>query len=321
MISVIVWFLILIVSIIVLVKSSDYFTDYAEKLGLFLKMSPFVIGIVIVAFGTSLPELISSIYAVLSGVSEIVAGNVIGSNIANILLILGISAILVKEIKISKPLISVDLPFLVASTFLAGLLMMDGSITIIDAIIFLFGFVVYIYYSIKEDEPAIKNNLKKEVISAKKKKKEKFNFKIPFVLVISLIGILIGSKYTVESVVAISKLLNVGAEIIAVTVVALGTSLPELSVSISAIRKNKPDIAVGNILGSNMFNIFGVLGLPALFGTLVITQSIIMFSLPFLIVITVLLTIMLSDNKLSRYEGIMLLLFYAYFIGHIVGFV
>lgn len=303
------WILLFIVSILVLSKSADYFTESAEKIGRYFGLSSFIIGGTIVAFGTSLPELVSSIFAVTSGNSEIVVGNVIGSNIANIALILGLVALIAgHKIHVNRELVDVDLPLLIGSALIFGLAIWDQQFTFFEALLFLGGLLLFIMYSIygqSKKRLELKHDLKpKEPITAQ----------TIFTLILGGAFVYLGAKYTIVSVIALSELFAIGTEIIAVFAVALGTSLPELAVSISAIKRSKGEIAVGNILGSNIFNIFGIMGIPALFGTLIIPASILIPYLPIMFAITVLYYFMAQDKSYTRWEGVLLLFFYTYFL-------
>ena len=311
---VLMWVIIFIISLAVLVKASDFFTTSAEKIGLHFKIPPFIIGVTIVALGTSLPELISSIYAVFNGASEIVVGNVIGSNITNIFLVLGIAAIVAKKMKISFELIHVDLPLLIGSALFLTLALLDKVFSMGEAILSIIGIIIYLIYTTKIQKGHTTKKTKKEVKSL-----EKFQWHTVVILIASALFIFIGAKYTVESVINISEILNIGKEIIAITAVALGTSLPELVVSITAARKGKAEIAVGNVLGSNIFNTFAVMGIPALFGNLTIPNSILTFGLPVMIVATLLYLFITQDKEITRWEGSLLLLFYVFFVGKTFG--
>ncbi len=312
MLSLTIWALIFVASMAVLVKASDWFTDSAEEIGVFFGLPVFVIGITIVALGTSLPELVSSVFAVLNNSSEIVVGNVLGSNIANIFLVLGVTAIVGKKLKITYELIHVDLPFLVGSSFLLGMCIFDMVFTFSEALLCIVGFFVYSIYTITSEEEHKDKEIIKEI---KIKKKKKIGIKPFIVLFFSAIFIYLGAKYTIESVINLSEMLNIGKEIIALSAIALGTSLPELAVSINAARKNKPEIAVGNVLGSNIFNVLFVMGVPAMIGNLVIPRGVVSFSLPIMLIATLLYFFMTQDNELTKWEGFLLLLFYVFFIG------
>jgi cation:H+ antiporter len=171
------------------------------------------------------------------------------------------------------------------------------------------GLIAYFFYTVnptRNKSRAIENNLRK---------KGKLEVKTVVILFVSAFFIYLGARYTIDSVIEISKMLNVGVELIAVSAVALGTSLPELVVSITAARQGKEEIAIGNVLGSNIFNTFAVMGIPALFGSLIIPQGIIMFALPMMIIATLLFFFMMQEKVITRWEGYVLLLFYVFFIG------
>lgn len=316
MLHLFIWLIIFIVSLIVLIKASDYFTDSAEKIGLYFGLPAFIVGVTIVAIGTSLPELVSSIFAVLKGSSEIVVGNVVGSNITNIFLILGIAAIIGKKIKVTYELVHVDLPLLIGSAFLLAVTIWDGIFTLPEALLCIGGIILYLLYTIhtqKEYEDVeIKKEMKEEL-----KKRRKLDWKTLTILIVSAFFIYLGAEYTIESVIKLSKILNIGKEIIAISAVALGTSLPELMVTVSAARKGKPEIAVGNVLGSNIFNALAVMGMPAFFGTLIIPHSILTFGLPMMLVATLLCFFMTQDKEITKWEGWMLIIFYVFFIGKV----
>ncbi len=319
-----IWIGVLLISLFILIKSSDYFTDSAEKIGIWLGIPAFFIGVTIVAIGTSLPELISSIIAVFSNSSEIVIGNVLGSNIANIFLILGIAGIIArKELKISRNLLHVDLPFLLGTCFLLAIMVWDGKFTFFEGILSLVVLIIYSFYLIKSREKPEKEvrkqlrGVKGELANYKIKKikpRKKLSIRIWVILFISIIFIYLGAKYTIESVIRLSDLLNIGKEIIAVSVVALGTSLPELAVTFSAAKKGKPEIAVGNILGSNIFNILAVMGIPALFGVLIIPAHILAFTLPVMIIATLMFLFITLNKEITKWEGWLLFIFYILFV-------
>lgn len=306
--------MVFVVSLFVLIKASCYFTDSAEKIGLFFGLPAFIVGVTIVSIGTSLPELVSSIFAVLRGSSEIVVGNVVGSNITNIFLILGIVAIVGKRMKIAYELAHVDLPILMGSAFLFAVMIWDGVLTLPEALLLISGIVIYFLYTISSEREHVDVEIKKEM-KEKLQRKRKLNAKTVVILILSVFFIYIGARYTIESVIELSEMLNVGKDLIAISAVALGTSLPELAVSIVAVRKRKPEIAIGNILGSNIFNTFVVMGIPALFGVLIIPQSILTFGLPMMLIATLLFFFITHKKEITKWEGYLLLLFYVFFIG------
>ena len=312
--NLIIWLIIFILSLFVLIKASDFFTDAAEKIGISLGISPFLIGVTIVSVGTSLPELISSITAVYQNSSEIVFGNVMGSNIANIFLIIGTASLISSPLKILYELIHVDLPLFVGSAFLLGLTVLDSNFSINEAIICILGYVVYVFYTISSG----KEEQQSETIDTSQKS---FPVKQIVIVIVSALFVFFGATYTIKSVTKISEILEIGKELIALSAVALGTSLPELIVTISAARKGNPEIAVGNVLGSNIFNSLIVMGIPRLTGKLEIPDDVLGSGLLVLLVGTILFFFVTQDKQVTRWEGLIFFIFYGWFIGNIFGLV
>ena len=312
--NLIIWLIIFIVSLFVLIKASDFFTNAAEKIGISLGISPFLIGVTIVSVGTSLPELISSITAVYQNSSEIVFGNVMGSNIANIFLIIGTASLISSPLNILYELIHVDLPLFVGSAFLLGLTVLDSNFSINEAIICILGYVVYVFYTISSG----KEEQQSETIDTSQKS---FPVKQIVIVIVSALFVFFGATYTIKSVTKISEILEIGKELIALSAVALGTSLPELIVTISAARKGNPEIAVGNVLGSNIFNSLIVMGIPRLTGKLEIPDDVLGSGLLVLLVGTILFFFVTQDKQVTRWEGLIFFIFYGWFIGNIFGFV
>jgi len=294
--------LIFVVSLGVLVYASDRFIAAAESIGLNFGISPFIIGVTIVAFGTSLPELATSIASVYSGSSAIVIGNVIGSNITNILLVLGLTAFVGKEILLDFDVMDVDMPLLMLSSFFLVFVISDLQVTWFEAGLFLIGLGIFLYNSIGSGSD--------ESID-----KVKVSGKTYVTLIIAAVFVFLGAKFTIDAISSISSALGVGEEVIALTAVALGTSLPEVMVSIAAARRGKHAIAVGNVLGSNIFNTYAVTGIPALLGPIIIPEDTLYFSAPFMVFVTLMFAFMCMTKRISKWEGIMLLVLYAFFLG------
>jgi cation:H+ antiporter len=325
------WLLIFLVSIYFLVKSADYFTDYAEKLGKILRLPNFIIGVLIVAIGTSLPELATSIMGVSAGEAEFLSGNVLGTVIINVLLGLGVAILFVKrKVKFNWDIVSNDLPFFAAAIFLVAISLYDGHFSTVEAMIFVIGFVVYIFYaylaqkSFQEKVKArldrqIKAEINEEVKGVKEHKKlsrdNTAKFKIVLILLSSLIVVLVASYFVVQSVLQIAVFLDIGSTVIAATAVALGTSLPEIVVAISAARRRNYDMMIGNILGSSIFDIFMIFGFVGIFTTLIITPAIYWIMIPFLIATFLLLWLTLIDKKITKTEAMMFILVFIMFIG------
>jgi len=300
--SILVYLGIFVVSLAVLLKASDWFVDAAERVGLAFGIPPFVIGVTIIAFGTSLPELASSIAAVLAGEPEIVIGNVVGSNITNIALILGLVAIVGSKIVLEKDLMKIDMPLLLGSAALLWFIVSDQQVGLFESIILLVGLIVFLVYSFQDDE----NVPSETVVEA--------NWRVYVQLIAGGVLVYFGADYTIFGISKLSAAAGISPEIIALSLVALGTSLPELIVSIAAARKGQTEIAVGNVLGSNIFNTYAVVAIPSFFGELKIPSNVLNFSLPFMLVMTGLLAIMCLSQKISRWEGWMLFLLYCFFV-------
>lgn len=296
--------LIFIVSLSVLLKASDWFIDSAEQIGLSLGVSPFIVGVTIVAFGTSLPELATSIAAVLSGNSEIVVGTVVGSNIANIALVLGLVVVIVGSIELDYNIWHIDMPYLWGSAFFLWFVLQDLQVTLFEGLLFMAGIIVFLAYSISDND-------RESLIESRP------TWRTYLMLIIGGGLIWFASDFTITSIQELSLHAGIDPEIIALTAVSLGTSLPEVIVSISAARKGKASIAVGNVLGSNVFNTYVVMGVPSFFGSLSIPGTILNFYLPLMIIMTVLFGVMSNNKKITRWEGIMLLLFYLLFMAEV----
>ncbi len=281
--------------------ASDFFIGSAEKIGLSCGISPFVIGVTIIAFGTSLPELATSIVSVYSGSSEIVVGNVIGSNITNILLVLGITAIVGKRIILDFDVMDIEMPLLFGSAFLLYFTLMDLHISCFEACLFLAGLAAFLLNSFTSD----KTDADERPCAT---------WKNWVLLIAGGLFVYLGAKYTIYAVENISLSMGISPEIIALSVIALGTSLPEVVVSIMAAKKGKHAIAVGNVLGSNIFNTYAVMGIPTFLGDLTIPPDVLQFSAPFMVAVTILFGMICLSKRISKWEGVMLVLFYVFFI-------
>ena len=312
--------ILLIVGFVILIKGADVFVDGAASLAQNFKLSKMLIGLTIVAFGTSAPEFAVSVKSIISNNADMVLGNVIGSNILNILLIIGICA-LIKPVIVKNNTIKKEIPIVILMSTLLFFLMKDNLfdsnisniVTRNDGFIILLFFTVFIYYLI-----SIVRNKKDEDADSLAK------FNIPKSIIFTILGIvaiIVGSNLVVDSASTIATILGVSQKMIALTIVAFGTSLPELVTSIVSIKKDEQEIMVGNIVGSNIFNIGIVLGLPvALFGgidavgfnnidlIMLLVSAVLLFMLSF------------KKHKIGKVGGIlMLVLFIIYYTFVIVG--
>jgi cation:H+ antiporter len=309
--------IIFILALFLLLVAANYFTLSAEKIGLALKLSPFFVGVVIVALGTSLPEMVSSILSMVQGHSEIVSGNIIGANVSNLFLILGITTLVSKRsIKLGEEYIFIDLHFMLGGILMATYFMWDGFVSWGEGVFLLIGCAVYQIHFLHSEKPDV---MRAEEMILSLDKKVKPEWKTIAVLVLSGLGVFLGAKYTVESIVEIAEYLNVSKSIISITALSLGTTLPELSVSITAVRRGNPQIAIGNILGSCIFNTFSVLGVSSMLGTIVVPASHKEFLLLTLLTAGLFFYLVSQDKKISMWEGMLFLLFYMIFIYEIVG--
>jgi len=326
---ILIWVLIFIASLALLVKSSDWLLESAEKIGLALGLSPFVVGVIIVGVGTSFPELISSLFATFRGIYDVPAANAIGSNIANILLIIGIAAIVGRRLQVTKDLIDLDIPLLAISTVLFLGVAWDGHISFPEALILLIGYSIYMAYTIlhKEGEdsgPPLFRRVRTfsllTVFGSITRRVKKIEGKDIFFFALGLVGLVIGAQYLITSLVKISETAHIATGVITVTAVAFGTSLPELLVSVRAAMKGKSDVALGNIFGSNVFNILVVVGIPALFHSLPIDEATFRIGLPALIISTILFVISGISKRVHLWEGAMYIMVYVLFVGKLFNF-
>ena len=253
-----------ILGFFILIKGATLLVDGSASIAKKLKISSIVIGLTIVAFGTSMPELIVNIFASVQNNSEIAIGNILGSNISNILLILGISAI-IYPISANKNTVLKEIPFNLLAIVILGIIandiIIDGqnfsSITRIDGLILISFFIIFLYYVFGITKSA-------EDIVGKDEIKVLSYSKAVFYIILGLIGLIVGGKWIVDGAVEIAKFFNISESLIGLTIIALGTSLPELATSAIAAYKKQSDIAIGNIIGSNIFNIFWILGVSAI---------------------------------------------------------
>lgn len=310
--------ILLIVGFVVLIKGADFFVDGTSSVASNFKVSKMLIGLTIVAFGTSAPEFAVSVKSLLSGSGDIVLGNVIGSNILNILLILGVSAMF-HSLNVKNNTVKKELPITMLITTLFAVLLSDNifdsnavnQFTRGDGIVLLLFFSVFLYYLIR---------MSRKKIDVDQDEKPAMSLTKSFVWTIGgIVAIVLGSNAVVDSTTYLAKAIGVSERLISLTIIALGTSLPELVTSITATRKGEYDIAIGNVVGSNVFNIGIVIGLPvAILGGI----EKIAFSYIDLIVMiasAVLLFIFSAkDNKISKKEGLIFLLIFVVYYTYVI---
>ncbi|MBO5137651.1 MAG: calcium/sodium antiporter [Spirochaetaceae bacterium] len=310
--------LLLVLGFAFLVKGADWFVDGAAGIATRFGIPQLVIGLTIVAMGTSAPEAAVSITAAISGNAEITIGNIVGSNILNILIILGLSA-LFYPLSVAKSTLFVDIPVTIAITVLLYVLGLDGTINIVDGVIMLVVFIsylVYLFLTAKKSKVSVAETIKDG--NSWENQSEKNQLSIPKSLIYTGVGLLLvvaGSKLVVDSASFIARVLGLSERFIGLTIVALGTSLPELFTSVSAAIKKNSDIAIGNIVGSNIFNILFVVGLSGVIIPVPFAPPFRFDTLISGLAALLLLLFCLPKKKLGRVAGVILLLCYiAYFI-------
>ena len=320
------WIIVFIVSLGVLVKGADWLITSAEKIGLSLGLSPFIVGVTIVGVGTSFPELISSFVAVFKGVPDVVAANAIGSSIANILLIVGISAVIAKQLMVTKSLIDLDLPLLAISTVLLLGVVWDKQITFGESLLMLVTYGIYLLYTVLHKDTEDTGEIAEFLPSRQERRKHiaahnKEEFTRPtlvakdfILLIVGILGLVFGAKYLIDALVNLSAMLNIATGVIAITAVAVGTSLPELLVSTKAALQKKSEIALGNIFGSNVFNVLVVIGLPGLFRVLPVDSQTFTIGVPTMSLATLLFVISGISRRIHMWEGAFYLSVYVLFI-------
>ncbi len=312
-------YIFILIGLILLYKGANWFVEGASSLARRLGISPLVIGLTVVAFGTSMPELVVNVVASMQGNGAVAFGNIIGSNIINTLLILGltgaITPLLVKRSSVWK-----EIPFsllaVLVLTIMSNKVLLANSpeniLTRVDGIILLFFLLIFVYYMFE----LIRNNNSESSDHVENHSQTK----ILFMLVGGLITLIVGGRLTVDGAVAVARQMGISEFLISSTIVAAGTSLPELVTSVAAAVRKEVDISVGNIIGSNIFNIFFIMGLSATVSPLIVPIGI-NFDLIVLTIATLLFfTFMFTGekHKLERWEAIMLLVVYAGYTLYIV---
>lgn len=307
--------LVLILGLILLVWGADRFVDGAASFASHLGMSPLLIGMVVVGFGTSMPELVVSVFSAVEGNAGLALGNVIGSNIANISLILGVSAIM-RPIMVHSHVLKKELPILCGVTLVAVLLIMDGTFSGADAWVLILLFACLMGWTLWQGMKEKNDSLGTAVDQDMSTRRMPMNRSILW-LVIGLGCLLASSRALVWAATDIARSLGIDDLVIGLTVVAVGTSLPELASSFVAARKGEDDIAIGNVLGSNLFNILAVLGISGAISPMAVPDGVLGRDCVIMSVLTLSLFVLGygfgRQGRINRFEGCALL---AVFIGY-----
>lgn len=308
----------LVVGFVLLIKGADYFVEGASKIADKLGIPQLVIGLTIVAFGTSAPEAAISISSAIKGNTGIAIGNIIGSNIMNILLILGITSC-ITVLKVAKSTVYYEIPFVIfITTVLVVIGGTQGKLGFISGIILWALFILFFVYLIKMAKSGKSDGIVEEGEAYDGKKDSMI--KLIFITLAGMAAIVIGSDLTVDGATEIAKILGISDRIIGLTIVAFGTSLPELITSVTAGIKGKADIAIGNIVGSNIFNILFVLGTTSLIKSVPYSTNFVIDGIVAIAAAVLLFLGVVRKKQLGRMVGIIMLIAYAgYFAYLIVG--
>jgi cation:H+ antiporter len=312
--------LLFLIALVALLVAAHFFTGAAERLGLAFGMSPFVVGVFIVAIGTSLPELVAALIAVSNGTSEIVAGNVLGANASNLLLILGAVSVVVPagRMVLGEQYLFIDLHFLLGSILALGTAMADGMVSRGEGVLLLLAYVVYVAYLMAEGRTGSAEQAMEEQLPRESRHRVASDAAI---LVAGGVAIYFAGDRTVAALEQVASDLAISPAVASITILALGTTLPELAVSVSAARRGLASLAVGNILGSCVFNALTVTGAGAVLGGIVVPSELRQFALPFVAASSLLFYLLTQDKRVSRWEGLLFLVLYMLFMGKMSGIV
>lgn len=314
----------LIVGVILLVFGAEWLVKGASSIATKLGVAPIVVGLTVVAFGTSAPELAVSVSGAISGNADVALGNVVGSNTFNILMILGLSAA-VSGLSINQRLLRFDIPVLVLITVVVYLLALNGSVGRLEGVVLFVGVLVYIGWLLRGATKTESSEVQSEYQSAVEEVEgSTFSMSLTFQIGLVVVGLsllVVGSQLLVNSATEIASALGVSDLVIGLTVVAAGTSLPELATSVMAAIRGQRDIAVGNAVGSNIFNLLSVLGASAAISSngISVNDEVIRLDYPVMLAATVLLLpICWNGFMVKRWEGAVLVAFYVAYVAYLV---
>lgn len=313
--------LLLVIGFLFLIKGADVFVEGASSIANKFNVPPMLIGLTIVAMGTSAPEAAVSITSSIAGQNDMSIANVVGSNFFNILMVLGVSA-LISKLPVEKDTIKKDTPFLILVSILLLVLGFNGKLDRFDGVILLTVFALFLFNMIKSSINSNSNGTSSNGEVAIAIETETSNSismpKTIMLCAIGAIGIVIGGDLVVDSATKIAKSVGMSDNLVGLTIVAFGTSLPEFVTSIIAVKKGETEIAIGNVIGSNIFNILLVLGLAALINPMTIS-SIALIDIVFMVAITILLYLfMKKENSLIKSHGILFIFLYALYMGYTI---
>ncbi|WP_405293135.1 calcium/sodium antiporter [Methanobrevibacter sp.] len=304
--SILIQVVLLIVGFVFLIKGSDLFVDGASSIASLLKVPTIIVGLTIVALGTSAPEAAVSITSSLTGSNAMAVSNVIGSNMFNLLMVIGVSALL-SELLMEKEVLNRDLPFLVGITLLfAAFIFISGEISSIEGIILLIIMIAYMFFLIRTTMKSGATQVEKPKLSAAKS---------IIYIIIGLAGIVLGGDLVVNSASDIAIAFGMSETLVGLTIVAIGTSLPEFVTSITALKKGENQLVIGNVIGSNIFNILFVLGASSAISAIPIDSSM-LFDVILMVIVTIICFIFgKTQDKYDKKEGVILILLFVFYMG------
>lgn len=312
----------LITGLAVLAIGADLLVRGASRLALRFGISPLVIGLTVVAFGTSSPELAVSVRSGLAGQADIAVGNVVGSNIFNVLVVLGLAA-LIAPLVVQQQLVRFEVPLVIGLSVLVLVMARDGRIGRFDGLLLASGLVMYTVLVVRQarrEAATVQAEYAREFGTATERGPAQLPLQIAFVL--GGLGLLVlGATWLVDSAVSIARAMEISEAVIGLTIVAAGTSFPELATSVVAAMRGERDIAVGNVVGSSMFNLLGILGIAALAtpGGLSVASGLLYFDIPVMIAVAfACLPIFSSGHRIARWEGAVFLAYYAIYVAYLV---
>ena len=313
-VSFLTWSVILCLAILALVRGADIFVSGAKSLGIYFGFRPFIVGVLIIGLGTSIPELASALAAVWQGTTEVVVANVVGSNIANILLVGGLLAALGGNLIIKQELIKTELPLFVIATVHFVAAVHNGVIERPEALLLLGTLCAYIWYLLKSPNAHI-NPAREREITAEYTRNQAW-----FWLFVGGFAVVAGAHYTIEMILNFAEAFMISVGLLSIVIIALGTSLPELSVSWRALKRGEADMIIGNLFGSNAFNLLLVASVPALFVPIYADNVVMDLGLLVMIAASIIFFVNGLARHIMQWEGVMMLLFYGFFLVSLLKF-
>ncbi|WP_305042028.1 calcium/sodium antiporter [Geoalkalibacter sp.] len=304
--------LVFFAGLFILYHGAEFLVNGSSQLAFSYGVRPLIVGMTVVAFATSMPELMVSLLAAVKGSSDMAAGNIIGSNIANIGLILGIAALLL-PMAVGRATLTREIPFMIGASLLVYVFCLDGVLSFVNGLVLFLFLLVFLAYCIKTARVKVPYEL--DVASEAGGKGQGRRRNLLFIA-LGMVGLGVGAELMVRSAVIIATALGISELVIGMTVVAVGTSLPELAASVVSAWKGEMDLSVGNVIGSNIFNVLFVLGVCPMIRPLSVDPSVLRFELPVMLAFSVaLIPLLWSGRKLDRPRGALLLVAYLLFIG------